>query len=344
MFYRLENSIRLIEMPRVSDIGERNLIQQIMKQLTPMPDMPIPFWDDASAISLGDGRVIVINTDMLVWKTDIPAGMTPFQAARKAVVMNISDLGAKGVQPIIFMPNIGVPADYNVEDVIEMAKGFEAGTREYDAYVVGGDTNEANDVIISGTAIGITDKKHIMKRAGGAKPGHKLAVTSNFGLTSVGFTHLLGGLEPSPEVKKAALESIYIPKARVKEGIALAKTGAVTSCMDSSDGLSVSLYDLRRSTGFGFIVEDPPIHPLVCRFAENLDLDPASLAFNGGEEYELIFTYPPDEESRVKAALQSVDCELINIGVVSENRDIVYMQKEELITIKLQGWDHFKEI
>ena len=329
-------------MPRVSEIGERGLIQQIMKHLTPMPGMPIPFWDDASALSLGDGRAIVINTDMLVWETDIPAGMTPFQAARKAVVMNVSDLGAKGVQPIAFMPNIAIPADFAVDDVVEMAKGFEAGAREYGAYVVGGDTNEAYDIIISGSALGITDEKSIMKRAGGAKPGHILAVTGAFGLTSVGFTYLLGGIEPTAEVKEAALESIYMPNARVKEGIALAESGVVTSCMDSSDGLSVSLYDLRRSTGLGFIVESPPVHPLVIGFAERNNLDPVSLAFNGGEEYELVFTYPSEEESRIKAALHGVGCELINIGVVSEGEDIVYRQDDTLIPIKQGGWDHFK--
>lgn len=330
-------------MSSVSEIGERALIQRIIKYFTPMPNMPIPFWDDASALSLGDGRAIVMNTDMLVWTTDIPRGMTPFQAARKVVVMNVSDLGAKGVQPITFMPSIGVPADYSIENVEEIARGFEAGAREYEAYVVGGDTNEANDVILSGLALGITDEKRIMKRSGGVQPGHILAVTGSFGLTSIGFLYLLEGIEPSPEVKRAAIDSIYMPHARVKEGIALAKTGAVSGCMDSSDGLSVSLYDLRRSTGLGFIVEDPPIHSLAMTFAERHSLDPFSLAFNGGEEYELVFTYPPDRESTIKKALRGVGCELINIGVVSEKKEIVYSRNEKRIPIKRGGWDHFKE-
>ena len=48
-------------MPTVSEIGERSLIEIFMKHLTPMPGMPIPFWDDASAIDIGDGRAVVIN-------------------------------------------------------------------------------------------------------------------------------------------------------------------------------------------------------------------------------------------------------------------------------------------
>jgi thiamine-monophosphate kinase len=268
--------------------------------------------------------------------------MTPFQAARKTVIMNFSDLAAKGVQPIAFMPNIGIPSSYKVESVEEMARGFEAGAREYKAYVVGGDTNEACDVIISGLALGIIEEELIMKRAGGVKVGHRLAVTGRFGLTSTGFIHLLDGVDLAPAVKAAALESIYMPKARVKEGIALAKTGEITSCIDSSDGLSVSLYDLRRSSGCGFIIEDPPIHPLAVKFAEREGLDPVSVALNGGEEYELVFTYPPEKKYIIRGALRDVDCDLMEIGVVSDKKDVVLRRNNKLVPIKCGGWEHFK--
>jgi len=326
---------------KVSEIGERSLICKMMKHLTSMPGMPIPFWDDASALSLGDGRALVINTDMLVWETDIPPGMTPFQAARKAVVMAVSDLGAKGVRPVAFMPSIGLPSDYPSESVEEMAKGFEAGAREYGAYVVGGDTNEACDVIVAGTAFGFIDESRIMLRAGGIEPGHILAVTGYFGLTSIGFKHLLEKVEISSNLRETVLNTIYMPKARVAEGAALAETGAVSSCMDSSDGLAMSLYDLRRSTGYGFVVNDPPVHPLVVKFAETMGDDPYSYAFYGGEEYELIFTYPPGQEAVVRKALEKVGCPLINIGIVSEGKKIVYRHGNKYRPVKKGGWDHF---
>jgi len=71
----------------IGDLGERRIIELIMKNLTPMPDMPVSFWDDVSAVKLGEKKAGILKTDMLVWKTDIPRGMTPFQAARKAVVI-----------------------------------------------------------------------------------------------------------------------------------------------------------------------------------------------------------------------------------------------------------------
>ena len=329
-------------MPTVSEIGERSLIEIFMKHFTPMPDMIIPFWDDASAIDIGGDRALVINTDMLVWETDVPEGMTPFQAARKAVVMNVSDLAAKGVKPIAFMPSLAVPSDYRVGDAEELVKGFEAGARMYDSYVVGGDTNGACDVIISGLALGIAETKRIMKRDNGVKPGHKLAVTGNFGLTSAGFKHLLEGT-PLPEaLSETILDPIYLPNARVKEGLALAETGCVTSCMDSSDGLSVSLYDLRRSSGYGFTLDHIPVHPTAEKFAVYNDLDPNELALLGGEEYELVFTYSPRDRGKVTRALEGVGCELITIGTVTKDEDIVYERDGTVTPIVKGGWDHFK--
>lgn len=328
-------------MPSVSEIGERSLIELFMKHLTPMPDMPIPFWDDASALDLGDGRALVINTDMLVWETDIPKGMTPFQAARKAVVMNVSDLAAKGVQPTAFMSNLGVPSDYPVSDAEELVKGFEAGARMYDSYVVGGDTNEACDVIISGIALGTVESTKIMKRNNGMQPGDKVAVTGAFGCTSTGFLHLIEDVELPDSLKEPVLNSVYMPNARVKEGLALAETGKVTGCMDSSDGLSICLYDLRRSTGYGFVIDTIPVDETAEKFAVYSDLDPNALALFGGEEYELVFTFNPRDEGKIMTALAEVGCEPVIMGTVTKEKDIVYYYEGELISIEKGGWNHF---
>ena len=325
----------------VSDIGERKLIQRIMKHLTPMPDMPLPFWDDASAIPLGCGRVLIVNTDMLVWETDIPQGMTPYQAARKCVVMNISDLAAKGVQPTAFMPNVGLPKDYLVTDVEEIAKGFEAGAREYDAYVVGGDTNEASDVVMAGIAFGVTEESKLMKRSG-ATPGNLIATTGYFGLTSAAFKILLDEAPCPEKIREKILNSVYMPKAKVKEGLALSGTGLVTSCMDSSDGLAVSLHDLSRSTGHGYHLDSLPTDPIAEEFAQYNELKSADLTLFGGEEYELIFTFSPENEENIRKALEKVGCKPHIIGKVTEKKAITMAVDGEIVDISAGGWDHFR--
>jgi thiamine-monophosphate kinase len=211
----------------------------------------------------------------------------------------------------------------------------------YDAYVVGGDTNEARDVIISGLALGTSDSASIMKRDNGMKPGDKLAVTGAFGLTSAGFKHLLEDVSLPNALRDEIVTSIYMPEAKLKEGLALAETGKVTGCMDSSDGLSVSLYDLLRSTGCGFILDTIPVHETVEKFGVYNDLDPNDLALFGGEEYELVFTYDPKDERTILKALNGVGCEPIIIGTVTESKSIKYLWKGEQIPIQKGGWDHF---
>ncbi len=330
-----------VQMATVGDVGERRLIELMMRHLTAMPGMPVPFWDDVSAISLGDGRAAVLKTDMLVWETDVPPGMTPFQAARKAVVMNFSDLGSKGVRPIAFLPSLGIPRTLSVEAVEEMSRGFEAGAREHGGYVVGGDTNEACDVIIAGMAYGVAEEDTLVKR-GGSEPGDILATTGLFGDTAAAFKILLEGYEASEKLRDRLVRSVYMPKARVEEGVALAESGSASSSIDSSDGLAISLHDLSRSSGHGFRLRRIPVSPEASEFAEINGLDPDELALHGGEEYELVFTVRPERLREARDSLRMVGCELIEIGDVIPERRIFYLEGGVEKRIEARGWEHFR--
>lgn len=327
-------------MVTIAEVGERELVSRIMRHLTLMPGMPVPNWDDVNAISLGDGRAVILKTDMLVWKTDIPAGMTPFQAGRKAVVMNFSDLGSKGVQPLAFLAALGAPSTTPVEWVEDIAKGFEAGAREYGGYMVGGDTNEACDIIISGMAYGLAEEKRLVLR-GTSKPGDVLATTGGFGATTAAFKILIGGLDAPKGLRERLVESVYTPHARVKAGIALAASGAATSSMDSSDGLAVSLHDLQRSSGNGFRLTNVPLTRDAEKFAELHKIDRATLALYGGEEYELVFTVKPDAVEEARKALRSAGADLLQLGVVTKDRKIVYVEDGAEKPVGKGGWEHF---
>jgi len=325
----------------VGELGERRLIDLILGHLTPMPDMPVPFWDDVSAVPLGGGRAAILKTDMLVWGTDVPRGMTPFQAARKAVVMNFSDLGSKGVHPAAFLASLGLPRDLTIEDFEEMARGLDAGAREYGAYVIGGDTNEAGDIIISGMAYGVADEGSLMRR-GGARPGDLLATTGGFGRTAAAFKILLEGYDAPPRLRASLVDSIYVPRARIEEGVALAESYAVSAAMDSSDGLAMSLHDLSRSSGVGFRVDRLPSSPEAEEFAELHNLELSDLVLYGGEEYELVFTVKPGGLDAARAALRRVGCDLIEVGRATSDLNIVYVEDGAEKAVRPGGWEHFK--
>ena len=92
-----------------TDIGERKIIEIIANHLEAMPNFPVPFGDNVSAVDIDEKQVAVLKTDMLVGKTDVPPNMSLWQAARKAMVMNISDFASKGVQPTAALVALGLP-------------------------------------------------------------------------------------------------------------------------------------------------------------------------------------------------------------------------------------------
>jgi len=325
----------------VREIGERGVIETILRFLEPMPGMPVPFGDDVSAVEVDGGRLAVVKTDMLVGRTDVPPGMSLKEAARKAVVMNVSDMAAKGVKPIAVLAALGLPNSLTERDVEELASGLNMGAREYGAYIIGGDTNEASDLVISCSAIGFCEKGRFIGRRG-ARPGDILAVTGFFGKTSCGLKILLEGLGAPREIRDTLVQSVLVPEARLKEGLALASTGAVTASIDSSDGLAWSLHELSRASGVGFSVENLPVAPEAERFAELHGLDPYELCLYGGEEYELVVTVRPDLWYEAERALRSVGGRLIRIGVATRTEEVTLNVGGRARTIESKGWEHFR--
>jgi thiamine-monophosphate kinase len=322
------------------DLGERKIIKLILDCLDQMPNTPLPFGDDASAIDMGHDKIAVINMDMLVRKTDVPEAMSLWQAARKAAIMNISDLAAKGAKPLAILASIGVPPNFTETDIQQMSKGLNAGAREYDTYILGGDTNEASELIISCTALGVCNRHHLIKRSG-AKAGDYIAVTGYFGKTTSGLKILINGLS-APDIMGVLVESILMPNARVNEGIALAQSQVATASIDSSDGLAWSLHELSKASNVGFCINNLPIAHEVEMFADIHGFDSAELALYGGEEYELVVTIKPSLWQEAKKAVESVGGILTQIGIVTKEKQCLLKTGKKTVSVDARGWEHFK--
>jgi thiamine-monophosphate kinase len=328
-------------MRTVEELGEKKVIEAIMECLEMMPDMPVPFGDDVSAVDLDADRLAVMKTDMLVGRTDVPPGMSLRQAARKAVVMNVSDFAAKGVRPLVMLVALGLPKSSTEEDVMQIGLGLNEGAREYGAHVIGGDTNEASDLVISCSLLGICGKNVLVKRSG-AEPGDLVAVTGDFGRTASGLRILLQGLSAPEKIKKTLTEAVLRPKARLGEGLALAQTGALTASIDSSDGLAWSLYELSDASKIGFTIDHVPIATEAVGFAEDHGLEPWELALYGGEEYELIVTVKPELWGKARKAIGTLQTPLTRIGKATKERRLELRMKGRTKQIERKGWEHFK--
>ncbi len=324
---------------KIAQLGEWKLIEWILNSITKHENLMLPYGDDASAFRVsGAGDLVVINTDMLVGSTDIPPGMNYWQVGRKAVVMCISDLAAKGAKPAFLMFSLGLKRDMRMNEFQELIRGLNNGAREYDSYIIGGDLNEACDLIISGTAIGFS-KKIISRK--GARAGDFLAVTGFFGDTAAGLKILLHELKVEEHLKKKLVNAVYMPRAHVKEGIALANSGAVTSAIDSSDGLAISLHELVKQNNIGFKIYKLPISKAAREFSVLTGIDPIELVFYGGEEYNLVITIKRDMLNKAIEAVSNVGGKLIVIGEVVEEKKVIYVERGREVKIENRGWEHF---
>ena len=323
------------------ELGERRIIGILRKRFEIMPDTPVVFGDDISAVTLDDKRVAVLKTDMLVDKTDVPRGMSLWQAARKAVVMNVSDFASKGVAPKAALVALGLPRKLLRADVEEIARGLNTGARQYGAYIIGGDTGEASDLVISVSLFGTAEKKALMLRSG-AKVGDILAVTGFFGESAAGLRVLLDGLAVSKEFREVVVNAVFMPQARLKEGLALSSSGTVTAAIDSSDGLAWSLHELAKMSEVGFLIDRVPVAHKVKCFAEFNGLNELELALYGGEEYELVVTVKPKLWGAAETAVEAVGGRLLPIGKATRDKQVVVEIDGEKYPIEAKGWEHFK--
>ncbi|RLI06922.1 thiamine-phosphate kinase [Candidatus Bathyarchaeota archaeon] len=327
---------------RLAELGERKAIEIISSLLDRAPDAFPPIGDDVAGWRLGGGLLAILKTDMLVASTDIPPGMTYYQAARKAVVMNVSDMAAKGARPLAILASLGLPGGLAEEDLSDIARGLNDAARRYGAFIVGGDTNECGELVICCSLFGLCHEDELVPRSG-ARPGDILATTGGFGLTYLGLKALLEGIELSGPVREAALKAVLMPEARLEVGLALARAGVLSSSVDSSDGLAWSLHELSRASGVGFLVEEMPLAPGVEEEALRLGLDPFEACFYGGEEYEIVMTVRPDGWEEAVEAARRAGVELKRMGRAVGEPGIWLREPDgNLRPIEAGGWEHFR--
>ena len=248
----------------INTLKERDIISLITELLeaeskTGSIHRPVvgPGNDDCAVIDMGDSGLLVATTDMLHRKADFPSGMTPYQMGWMSVAVNLSDIAAMGARPIGIMTALGLPSGLEVDFVKELVSGMSDCACRYGTQIIGGDVDRHDELTIVGSALGMVDAEELVTRKG-AKPGDLVCVTGELGTAGAALEALQQGREPDPEV----LEKFYMPVPRITEGMALAGSGCLTSMMDISDGLALSLHDLSAASDVGFHVKasDIPVH------------------------------------------------------------------------------------
>ena len=301
----------------VSDIGEKELVKYIIANSKDI----IP---DDTAITSFNGSNLISTCDMLIQSRHFPENMSYFDMGFKAVTVNVSDLAAMGAEALGFLLSIAIPKDLNLDCFKQIIKGVLSACDYYSIPLIGGDTNEASEIIISGTALGLCDKP-LLKDS--YNKDDLIVLTGDIGIAALGFN-----LE---EMNNIYVKKALKPIARLNEGIQIKNAGA-TSATDITDGLASELYEMKKD-GFGFVIyeEKPGISDEYKRIANWLNLDYLDLVLHVGEDFELVFTISEDN-------LRNLGIDYKVIGKITDSDKIEMVLENGLVEeIRNKGYEHY---
>jgi thiamine-monophosphate kinase len=323
---------------------EFNLIEKLTKLVRRQhPRTVVPLGDDAFVFkSFSDNTVV--TQDMMV--EDVHFKSSYFSAAdlgHKSLAVNLSDLASMGARPHFAHVSLALPKNISDEWVMSFYSGMTALADQYQVEIVGGDTSlSPGPIMIDVNLIG--EAKEVYTRKG-TQAGDWLAVTGPLGISHAGMLALQKELYIYAEATQKHLRPK--PRLDVTQVLLKHKLGpqVIHSMMDCSDGLINDLQHLTRKFELGIELkeEDLPIESDAYGFAASLQQSARDWALWGGEDYELLLTFPDNKKDEIKYIFESEDMDLFLIGRFNESGKITLKNTEgEIEEIsEHKGWSHF---
>ena len=336
----------------IQQLGEFGLIDRINSEFSLVNRSSLTGIGDDAAVLEGGEKQVLVSTDMLVEGIHFDLAYFPLHhLGYKAVAVNVSDIAAMNGKAEQITVSIALSNRFSVDAVDALYKGIRAACENYKVDLVGGDTTSSvSGLVISITVIGRASKEQITYRSG-AKPNDIICVTGDLGAAFIGLRVLEREKQEflAEPIMKPALEKYdYVvgrqlkPEARTDIVFDLEEAAVKpTSMIDISDGLASELFHLSKSSGVGMkIYEDKiPVDNQTYETAVEFNLDPITSALNGGEDYELLFTIRKEDQEKI---MKHPDIHFIGYTHERKDENILVTKQGNIVSLKAQGWDHFR--
>jgi thiamine-monophosphate kinase len=273
--------------------GEDKLIERFFKPLAAHPGA-LNLSDDAAYLTPPPWHDLVLTTDMIVAGVHFLPDDPPDTIAQKVMRVNLSDLAAKGAEPIGALLAISFANDVSEEWIEAFCSGLAKDCREFACPLLGGDTTKTpGPLSISVTAIGKVPTGKMVKRAG-AKPGDLVVVSGLIGDSALGLLALRSDprMNKVPSSEREFLISRYrVPWPRM--ALASLLREHANAAMDISDGLVGDLEKLAAVSGVAARIDTAKL-PLSVGAHEALHHAPDLLTtvLTGGDDYEILAAIP----------------------------------------------------
>jgi thiamine-monophosphate kinase len=343
----------MLDMPeRVGDIGEFGLIRRIgdlvNKEGIRSERVTVGIGDDTACFVPRPGYELLVTCDCVVeGRHYLPGKISPLDLGRRAMGLNISDIGAMGGKPLYAVISLGLKADIPVHDIEEIYRGFLLELNPFGASIIGGNLTKSGDgIFIDITLIGEVEQGKGVRRSG-ASPGDAILVTGYPGQAAAGLQLLLQRSDDSTILEHPLVKIYNTPSHRARVGEAIAKSSRATAMIDTSDGFLGDLGHICEESEVGaeLFKEKLPVSDDLRKAALELHQDPYDLFLGDSDDYELVITCRPQEVAVLRSVISQCGSVLLTeVGRLTEEagKITLLLPDGERCPVKRSGWDHFR--
>ncbi|GAA1964557.1 thiamine-phosphate kinase [Amycolatopsis minnesotensis] len=323
---RLANTIETVFAGQSKDYPERLLSNGSRAVLAEGADAQ----DDCAVFSFSGEQELVVGSDYVrgpKFRLYERGLLTEYDLGYYLVAANVSDVAAMGARPIGVLTVVRYPLDMTDAVFEQVMLGIRDACADHGAPNVGGDIGGAERLILSATAMGVCPPgRSVLRR--GARPGDLVCLTAPTGIAGAATEYFRAGRvseEIEARYRGSLLASWARPRARTAEGMALGKSGVVTSCQDTSDGLKATLEGIAVASGTGITVFEQELQvpaevTAVCEFVGKSVLP---VVMGDSVDFELVFTMAPERQDAVRAEFDSAGLGFHAIGVVTKEPGVL---------------------
>ena len=328
---------------RLSEIGEFGFIRGISERVGKPEDLLVGIGDDAAVTALSPGMVLLSTSDMLVEGVHFDlAWSDPYTLGRKSLSVNLSDIAAMGGIPKFALLSVAIPPELPLEFLERFIEGFVEQAGSFGVTLSGGDTSSSRGGFVISVTLQGEQYPELVVRRSGASAGDIICVSGTLGDSALGLDMLKKG-----ERSGAAVMRHLDPLPRSDLGRRLAEASIPSSMIDVSDGLLADLGHILAQSGKGAIVtiDSLPLSSFFKLSVASRSPEYRRFPLSGGEDYELIFTLPPERLDEARSAAEASGTTVTVIGEITTAGGILLVDsKGEHYTPETSGYDHFANV
>jgi len=334
----------------VGEAGEFHLIERIRKILPASRnrDLLVDIGDDTAVVRLDERRALLLTCDIQVEGRHFRFDRTtPYQVGRRAMAVNLSDIASMGGKPTYALVSLGLPADFPVKSYDLLFEGMRDELLPHHAHIIGGNLARTEGfLIVDVTLLGEADLSRVLTR-GGARVGDRIFVTGHVGASGAGFQALRTFGKKVPGKYREMVNRHVLPVPRVDLGRRISRSGVASAMIDVSDGVAGDLYHVCTRSGVGAEIHEDllPLPEHIGEIARKSGTSVLELALHSGEDYELLFTVPPEVSARrIRSLPGDSRVPVTEIGRIVNRREgyCLVDSRGKKRPLTPAGWDHFR--